>query len=329
MPFEIIRQDLTLMNVDVIVNSTHPLPIVGGGVDHLIHVAAGPKLMEARQLIGTIPVGKAYITEGFFLPSPYVIHTVGPIWEGGDHQEERLLASCYQSSLELALKHQLHSIAFPLISSGVFGYPKDLALNVAINTIKTFLNEHDLLVYLVVYDEMSYELSKERMSKVTSYIQRNFVDPDSAFHQRRLRMERSRFQETENISPSFNIDFDQHFEYQLEKTFSESLLSIIDHKELSDVTVYRKANMDKRHFSKIRSNTHYHPSKYTAIALCLALELNLDQTKDLIGKAGYALSKSNLFDVIVEFHIKNAIYDIYEINQVLFKYKQKLIAEVD
>ncbi len=329
MPFEIIRQDLTLMNVDAIVNSANHLPFIGGGVDGAIHKAAGPKLIEARQHIGNIPVGKAYLTDGFFLPSRYVIHTVGPVWEGGTKHEETLLASCYQSSLELALNHQFSSIAFPLISSGVFGYPKDQALNVAIHAIKQFLNNHDLMVYLVVYDETSFELSKERMSKVMSYIQRNYVDEERVNHRQLRQMEKSRIVTSDIISSNENYSIDRILEFELEKTFSESLLSIIDRKHLTDVAVYRKANIDKRHFSKIRSNTHYHPSKYTALALCLALELNLDQTKDLIGKAGYALSKSNLFDVIVEFHIKNAIYDIYEINQVLFKYKQKLIAEVE
>ena len=182
MPFEIIRQDLTLMNVDAIVNSANHLPFIGGGVDGAIHNVAGPKLIEARQHIGKIPVGKAMITDGFFLPSRYVIHTVGPVWEGGTKHEETLLASCYRSSLELALNHQLSSIAFPLISSGVFGYPKDQALNVAIHTIKQFLSDHDLMVYLVVYDETSFELSKERMNKVMSYIQRNYVDEERVNH---------------------------------------------------------------------------------------------------------------------------------------------------
>ncbi|MCF7930786.1 MAG: macro domain-containing protein [Acholeplasmataceae bacterium] len=332
MPFQIIRNNIIDVQADAIVNSADPKVFIGLGVDKAIHEAAGPELFIERKRIGEIKTGEAFISSAFRLRAHYVIHTVGPIWQGGTHNEYKLLETTYLNSLELAFNNKCQSIAFPLISTGAFGFPKDQALNIAIASIKSFLTNHDMMVYLVVYDKESYVLSKDLMDSVSSFIDDNFIDEEEIVD--------SYYQETtfdafelpraskDRRSPSKKKERSlDELMAELEDTFSESLLKLIDRLGETDSTIYNKANIDRKHFSKIRKSD-YHPSKKTAVALAVALELNLDETKDLIGRAGYAFANNNYFDVIIEYCIKNKIYDIYQINMILFEYDQQLLGAI-
>ena len=328
MPFQIIRENIINMKVDAIVNSANPDVFIGEGVDKAIHDAAGPELFIERTKIGKINTGEAFISSAFHLKSKYVIHTVGPKWIDGRHNEDDQLMDCYLNSLQLAFDNKCESIAFPLISTGVLGYPKDSALISALYVIKEFLKTHDMMVYLVVYDRESYVLA----DGVTSSIDRA-IDFKFEMHKEPiLGYDRTiSFNEVIDIRHIRDSSAPKHKKdrtlndliYKIDDTFSETLLKLIDQKGLSDSEVYNRANIDRKHFSKIRKKD-YHPSKRTAVALAVALELNLDETKDLIKRAGYALSNSNQFDIIVEYCIKRK-YDVYLINMVLFEYDQVLL----
>jgi len=337
MPFEIVRNDITKMKVDAIVNSANPHVLIGVGVDSAIHEAAGSKLFEARRLIGDIPVGSAVATPAFKLTADYVIHTVGPLWQGGSEQEKQKVKECYKNSLNIALEKKCNSIAFPLISTGTYGFPKAEALGIAVSVISEFLLQHDMNVFLVVYDRKAYALSEKLFAAVTEYIDDNYIEEHNIkSHQVRggqgldatdyepmvsvIRANKESYSYTERPGRSLGDLIDE-----LDETFSQSLLRLIDEKGKNDVEVYKKANVDRKLFSKIRSNKDYRPSKVTAIAFALALELNLDETRDLIGRAGFALSHSNKFDVIVEYFIDQENYNVFEINEVLFGFDQVLL----
>lgn len=311
MPLTLVRQDITKMEVDVIVNSAHPAPAVGGGVDEAIHRAAGPKLLEARKTIGALQAGQVVMTPAFLLPSQWVIHTVGPVWHGGYLNEPGILFNCYWNSLNLAQQNRCQSIAFPLISSGAFHFPKGLAFEIAIKAIREFLVENDLEVYLVLFDQESFEVSEKKVEKVVQFIDENYVA---------ARRSRSRFMTKEVVMESIPRLSESDIEKELKtgKNFVETLFQYIDRKGLDEVTVYKNANIDRKLFSKIRSNWDYQPKKATALALAIGLKLNLNETKDFISRAGYALSPSSKFDLIIEYHILHEIYDIYEINLALF-----------
>jgi len=331
MPFEIVRNDITKMYVDAIVNTANPMTDIGSGVDAAIHKAAGEKLLEERKQIGFINFGDAKVTSAYNLDAKYVIHTVGPVWLGDENESCKILKDCYEKSLKLAKKLKCESIAFPLISTGNYGFPKDIALQIAVSTISSFLLKNEMMVYLVVFDDKSFELSEKLFRDVDSYI-------DEIYIAEKIReeygaypfAEESRAQEIydddEIQIPTFlkkrNLD---ELIKKSEKTFSESLLDILIEKNKKDTEVYKKANMDRKLFSKIRNNKDYRPSKNTAVALAIALELNLDETKDFIGRAGYTLTHSSKSDIIVEFFIINGKYDIFEINEVLFYYGLPLI----
>ena len=332
MPFQIIRDNIINLKSDAIVNSADPKVLIGLGVDKAIHDAAGPELFMERKKIGEIKTGESFISSAFKLKSKYVIHTVGPIWYGGIQNEYEMLKKCYLSSLELAYTNKCQSIAFPLISTGVYGFPKDQALSIAIASIKSFLETHEMMVYLVVFDKESYKLSKDIVDSVNSFIDDKYAEDLEEFISYSRSILHSESIEpiaTRRVSPkSRKIERSlDDLIGELNDTFSESLLKLIDRKNLSDSTIYNKANIDRKHFSKIR-NKDYHPSKKTAIALAIALELNFDETKDLIGRAGYALSSSNHFDLIIEYCIKNKIYDIFEVNMILFEYDQVLLGSI-
>ena len=341
MPFEIVRNDITMMAVDAIVNTANPRPVIGAGTDSRIHEVAGPELLKARQAIGSIEVGHASITPAFHLNAAYVIHTVGPVWLDGNHNEEMLLRSCYENSLNLAVQNGCQSIAFPLISTGSYGFPKDRALQIAISVFSAFLLEHELQIYLVVFDRDSYKLSEKLFQSVASYIDEYYVDAHdscSGFpeeNRRRIRRRRemeiceSRCIQEETLpcapmAASKTMSLEDMLK-QADAGFTETLLNLIDKTGKKDSEIYKKANISKQHFSKIRNNPNYKPSKSTAIALALALELSLEETKDLIGRAGYALTNSSKFDLIIRYFIEQGNYNVVEINIALYEFDQTLL----
>lgn len=321
MPFEIVRNDITRMEVDAIVNSANPLVMVGRGTDSRIHQVAGPELFGARLRIGEIAPGQAAITPGFRLPARYVIHTAGPVWQGGDHGEEALLRSCYDRSLALALDHGCASIAFPLIATHNYGFPRDKALQIAIGAFSDFLLEHEMGIYLVVFDRKAFALSEKLFRGIASYIDDHYVDLWEATAGDR---QRRTMPAPMAASVPMGVSLPE-FLRQEDAGFTETLLKLIDKTGKKDAEIYKKANLSKQHFSKIRNNPHYRPSKQTAIALALALELNLDQTKDLIGRAGYALTNSSKFDLIIRYFIERGQYNVVEINMALYEFDQSLL----
>ena len=333
MPFAIVRNDITKMPVDAIVNAADPSLLGGGGVDGRIHRAAGPGLLAECRRLGGCRTGDAVITGAYRLPCKYVIHTVGPVWNGGCCGEQEQLASCYRESLALAEEHGCETVAFPLIASGIFGYPKDQALRVAVDAIGKFLLYSDMTVYLVVFDRQAYQISGGLFAAITEYIDDHYVDThtDSAWD--RLRRKELFECQTGTVctsaSPSVQASaavcgLDELLKH-LDAGFSETLLKLIDRSGKKDAEIYKKANVDRKLFSKIRSNPGYKPSKSTAIAFAIALELDLDETKDLISRAGYALSASSKFDVIIEYFIERQRYDIFAINEALFAFDQSLL----
>lgn len=378
MPLHLIRADITKLECDAIVNAANSSLLGGGGVDGAIHRAAGPELLKECRTLGGCKVGDAKLTLAYELPAKFVIHTVGPIWRGGEFHEGSLLYRCYQRSLEIATEHNCESIAFPLISSGAYGYPKDRALEVAMKSITSFLETHELDVYLVIFDAESFRISESKYSQIQSYIDEHYI-PEDFYNQQvsRLSLEmKAAFFDKEGAKilempvkkleedfedeseEEFEEDFEEDFEelgsaeaaslFELscpkekqkkdvfledlelhlkiiDESFSQMVLRKIDESGLSDVECYKRANVDRKLFSKLRSNVHYKPSKTTAIAFAIALKLNLQETSELLMKAGYALSKSNKFDIIIEYFIKKMNYDIFEINEALFAFDQVLL----
>ena len=475
MPFKIVRNDITNMRVDAIVNTSSIMPGIGSGVDAGVHRKAGPKLLEARQAIGRIPVGSAAITPGFELPAKYVIHTVGPVWQSGWQGEEMLLRSCYQQCLALAKEHGLQSLAFPLLSAGNLRFPKDLAMQIAMAAISEFLMVNEMQVYLVVFGREAFQLSEKLFRGVSSFIDENYVQetvekqrspsgravpplfcnrnpsqqqtlskaieippreasykkPDSpasvasppplvalekppikADSNEADRLRRENHVQLRSLDPMKGIpptdshcpgpafpntpkdhslrtpvsldlegplenadsnkpelfwdDFtvqlqcsdltedispaDDHccgiyvfdtpeehpsfaparpsLEELLKKTdsgFSETLLRLIDESGKKDAEIYNRANVSRQHFSKIRNNPAYKPTKATAIAFAIALELDLEETKDLIGRADYALTQSSKFDVIIMYFIQERNYNMFDTNAALFQFDQSLL----
>lgn len=336
MPFEIVRNDIVNMQVDAVVNTANPNPVIGSGVDSGIHKKAGHELLVARQKIGCIDFGDAAITPGFDLDARYVIHTVGPVWKDGSHREEQILSSCYRKSLTLAKEHKCESIAFPLIATGNYGFPKPLALQIAVREISTFLLENEMQVYLVVFGKEAFALSEKLFKSVSSYIDENYIRSKTldeygteSMYGSRLETRRIREQECFDMSVGAAISIDSDDWGQLLKDldagFSETLLQLIDRTGKKDSEIYKKANVDRKLFSKIRNNMDYRPSKTTALAFAFALELDVDETKDFISRAGFALSHSSKFDVIVEYFLVNGNYNVFELNEVLFAFDQPLI----
>jgi len=329
MPLYFIRQDITKVSVDAIVNAANETLLGGGGVDGAIHRAAGPGLLKECRTLGGCRTGEAKITRGYALPCRYVIHTVGPVWYGGTRGEAQALEACYRNSLRLALEYGCESVAFPLISSGVFGYPKDQALKIAADTIASVLEDCDLTVYLVFFDRASLQIGEALVSDVASYIDDHYaeVNGDSAETFRR----RQRMMKDTAVSCHLQEDADYtdrslaSILQNLDESFSEMLLRKIDESGMTDAQCYKRANVDRKLFSKIRKDRHYRPSKPTAIAFAVALRLSLSETAELLRKAGYALSHSNKFDVIIEYFIRKGNYDIFLINETLFAFDQPLL----
>ena len=361
MPLNIVRNDITKMEVDAIVNAANESLLGGGGVDGAIHKAAGPELLaECRKLKGC-RTGDAKITGGYNLPARYVIHTVGPIYRNGKRGEKELLISCYRRSLEIAGSRELESIAFPLISAGVYGYPKQEAFDVAVSTIREFLKNNDMTVYLVVFDPDMLAISKSQFSEIREYISdsavrrqmqaeayrsrffhqnvsipedRNYsgaapagkapAAPASKFAPAAEKGIRPRKEASEQSFAMADIGLDDWLK-KSDESWRSMLFRRIDEKHLSDPAVYRKANIDRRLFSKIRSKEDYQASKPTVLALALALELPREEIDEMLMKAGYALSDSNTFDLIITYFIDRGEYDVMKINEALFSFDQNLL----
>jgi len=339
MPFQIIHNDITKMNTDAIVNAANSYLWQGGGVCGAIFHAAGEALLKKEcDAIGSCPVGQAVITKGYQLPAKYIIHAVGPVWKGGDQGEDELLAMTYRSSLELAKEYHLDSISFPLISSGIYGYPKDKALQVAISVISEFLLQNEIDIYLVVFDRKAISLSEKLFTEISHYIDTYYEDSDEYEVRSRRNLAQQEMDQIDITLPEEAAMEDtpcysmaesaprslEEVINQIDETFSEMLFRLIDEKGKMDVDVYKRANIDRKLFSKMRSK-EYQPKKSTALALAIALELSLDETKDFLMKAGYTLSNSNRFDLIIRFFIENQHYDMYIINEALFTHDQPLL----
>lgn len=343
MPFTIVRQDITKMELDAIVNAANTELKMGGGVCGAIFKAAGAEQLQAAcRELAPIKTGEAVITPGFRLPARFIIHTAGPVYSRlQPGKAEKLLRSTYTQSLELALENGCESIAFPLISSGTYGFPKDKALKAATDAIKDFLTGHDMDVYLAVFDKAAFAVSKKLMGAVESYIDDKFVDAHQS-HRHLLSIERKALNMPEELdlyesaplpnlpcaaAPQMASKSLDELIGNLDEPFNTTLLRLIDAKGRTDAEVYKRANIDRKLFSKIRTGKGYMPGKRTILALAIALELSLEETDDLLQRAGYALSHSQKFDVIVEFFIVSRRYDIFEINQVLFQYDQPLLGQ--
>ncbi len=310
MAFQIVRQDLTTMKVDVIVNAANPRPVISRGVDSAVHKAAGYRLLEARKRVGDIAYGDAVMTSAYLLSAKYVVHTVSPVWKDGLHDEKTLLMRCYRRSLELAYSRACKSIAFPLLTAGDNGFPKDIALQAAIQSISAFLMGHEMQVYLAVFDSSAYALSEKLFQSVQSFIDDNYI------------LKKSLEAQPMSTAPSRKLE---ELIQEVDETFSEHLIRLIDQKGFKDPDVYKMANIDRKHFSKIKNTKDYRPSKSTALALAISLRLSLDETKDLISRAGYALTHSSKFDIIIEYFLQEKNYNIFEINEVLFAFDQPLV----
>ena len=371
MPFSIVRNDITKMNVDVIVNAANTELQAGGGVCCAIFSAAGvDRLQKACNKLAPISTGEAVITKGFALPAKYVIHVAGPVYRDGTQNEEALLRSCYKNALDLAKKRKCKSLAFPLISSGIYGYPKDEALAAATSAISEWLladdSSHSLDVSLVVFDKAAFAISQKLLGDIKAFVNEKYVDEQHRLfsRERSLRWSESElfagetetaheanaFQRAEDafqmgelpeipmqalkpaaakpaaakpagVKPSKPDDIIA----KLDEPFSVSLFRLIDAKGKTDIEVYKRANLDRKLFSKIRTGKGYMPSKKTVVALAVSLELSLPETRNLLERAGYALSRSVVFDVIIEYFITCRKYDIFEINNVLFEYDQTLL----
>ena len=401
MPFKIVRNDITKMQVDVIVNTANEAPIYSTGVDCAVYKAAGEEeLLAKRREIGYMAEGEVAITPGFALPAKYIIHAVSPAYIAGDSGEEAKLRSCYKKSLHLAYEKGCESIAFPLISTGNFGYPKEEGMRIAVDEINAFLLGHDMLIYLVVFDTKSTQLGMNLYPELEAYIDSNYVcdkreeeygdrhfesayneaESRSAYVEERKELERrlrpqmqskqmlsapqpirenAWFTRTAPKSEKERIDAHEGVEQQEAKamqvdktlapsapqpieddinycafledhesalsermrhmsdTFQEYLMYLIENKQLSNAEVYKRAIVTKQLFSKIKLNPYYHPDKATAMRLCVGAKLSLDETKDLLTRAGYALSPCDKRDIIFSFFIEHQVFDMIEIDIAL------------
>ena len=331
MPLQIVWNDITKMKVDAVVNAANSSLLGGGGVDGCIHRAAGPELLAECRTLHGCETGSAKITKGHRLPCRYVIHTVGPRWQGGHAGEREALQSCYRVSLELAKANGCESVAFPLISAGIYGYPKDRALRVAVDTIGEFLLKNDMDVYLVIFDRASYQIGSRLFADIASYIDDRYTAEHSDEPSRRrsetvFPCPQESMECLENLAPApCKASTLEDALEDLDESFSEMLLRKIDESGMTDAQCYKKANIDRKLFSKIRSDKRYKPSKPTVLAFALALELPLPEMKRLLEKAGFALTHASKFDIIVEYFVQQGNYNVFEINEALFAFDQSLI----
>ena len=334
MPLKIVRNDLTKMQADAIVNTANPKPKYSTGTDTAVYRAAGEaELLEARKKIGYLEEGDAAITPGFSLPAKYIIHAVSPRYIDGDSGEEKKLRACYQKSLQLAAQYGCQSIAFPLIATGNFGYPKEEGMRIALDEINAFLMKQEMLIYLVVFDPEATKLGRNLYPDLEAYIDQNYVSRKSAEeYGRRYAAATNRLQagrapvefhgesDACDACSSFLEENESALEERmkhLSDTFQEYLMYLISAKKLTNAEVYKRALVTKQLFSKIKLNPEYHPDKNTAMRLCVGAKLNLDETKDLLARAGYALSPCDKRDIIFSFFIEHEVYDMIEIDIAL------------
>ncbi len=348
MPFQIIQGDITKLKVDAIVNAASPSLLGGGGVDGAIHAAAGEELLRECRSLGGCRPGEAKMTGGYRLPCRYVIHTVGPVYSGGNAGEEKILRSCYAASLALASGSGCGSVAFPLISSGAYGYPPADALRVATEEISSFLAGSDMLVYLVIYDKKKFVLSGGSFDSILPLLEKGPPLEDLRFSgapspcgapvspRKRVSRKTALAGSLDALSAfSLSNGTEDRLEaacpvsdlgpFVLDESFSEMLLRKIDEEGLTDAQCYRRANVDRKLFSKIRSDKHYRPSKITAVSFAIALKLPPEEADEMLRKAGFALSQSNYFDLIVRACIERGEYDVCRINELLFRYDMPLL----
>ena len=377
MPFKIVRNDITKMNTEAIVNTANEYSVVGAGCDTAIYNAAGYEelLKYRREHIGSVPEGEVFLTPGFRLPAKYIIHAVSPLFVDGTGGEEEKLRSCYRKSLQLAKEKAIRSIAFPLIATGSFGYPKEEGMRIAVDEINAFLLSNDMDVYLVVFGDGDKALGQKLYPDLEEYIDRTYVTEkvqEEYFGKNSARSDRAYGEAlaSETVKPvsgrlrnafptlgavfqrekktasaplkeelrteasvpepsvseptedaEESIDFADEHESKLNErmrhlsdTFSEYLLYLIREKQMENAEVYRRAIVDKKIFSKIKNNPDYHPQKLTALCLCVGAKLNLDESKDLLARAGYALSPCDKTDIIFSYFIENEIYDMIELD---------------
>ncbi len=313
MPLKIIRNDIVKMNTDAIVNAANQYPEVGDGCDRAIYYAAGyEKMLEARKKIGELEPGFSAITPGFDLPAKYVIHTVSPLYIDGTYNEEQILRECYKNSLEIAKVYNISSIAFPLIATGSFGYPKEEAILIAIEEINRFLLQEDMLIYIVVFGTEATLLGKKLFPDLKVYIDQNYV--------RKKREEEYGDWEPELAAKEYceekediNVSLQSYIE-QRECGFSDYLKSIIDAKGYTDPQVYKRAIVDKKAFNKIINNPTAHPSKETALKLCIGLKLSIEESNNFLARAGYAFSSANKTDIVFKYFINQKHYDMVDID---------------
>ena len=345
MPLYLIRQDLTRMDCDAIVNPSNQKLIPGGGLDAAIHFAAGPQLLEACQALGGCDVGEAKLTEAFRLPCRWVIHTAGPVWQGGQNGEREALERCYRNCLALARSQGCESLAIPLIGAGSNGVPLTQVLPVALETLETCLLEAEMTVYLVVFGKDAYALSRQLRDGVQSYIDDHYaqsVRPPYAgkfpFRRRQSRDEDAAPEQvcSAEILRSDGTEFLEDFHtaglpdplqltLRLDEPFSVKLLRLIDQKGMDDVACYKKANVSRQTWYKILNEKDYKPNKKTVLSFAVALELSLPEARDLLKKAGFALTHSSKFDIVMEYFFKHPGHDVYEINDVLFSHDLPLL----
>ncbi len=353
MPFKIVRNDITKVRADVIVNTANPNPICASGTDLAIYEAAGKeKLLEERASIGKIARGNVAVTGAYNLNAKYIIHTVGPVWEDGNNHEFEILESCYRKSLLKAVELNCESIAFPLISTGIYGFPKDKALQIAVSVFSEFLLENDMQIILVVFDKKSFQLSSQIVGDIDSYIDTNYIRrshsreypvrrsdivrsgarSEEEYYERLLQKEAEYScqpeEEKATLAEPCMLSSDISLEDQLANigaSFHDRLFELINEAQLDNKDVWKRANLDRKHFSKIQCDQNYHPKKKTVMALCIALELDLDQSKDLLARADWAFSPSSKVDLIVQKAIIDKQYDIMQLNVTLFKYTNEIL----
>lgn len=369
MPFKIVRNDLTKMQVDVIVNTANEAPIYSTGTDTAVYKAAGEvELLRERKKIGYMNEGDVAITPGFKLPAKYIIHAVSPCYIDGTFDEEKRLRDCYRKSLQLAAQYECKSIAFPLIATGSFGYPKEEGMRIALDEINAFLMKQEMLVYLVVFDTKATQLGLNLYPDLEAYIDHNYVcdkreeeygdryfgsvrkeDPGyDAYRRQRDELEEKlkcaprkmqkeepssaldEYIEMNSICESSHMSDDEYYDFleenesaleermlHISDTFQEYLMYLIQTKGFTNAEVYKRAIVTKKLFSKIKLNPNYHPDKATAMRLCVGAKLNLDETKDLLARAGYALSPCDKRDIIFSFFIERNVFDMIEIDIAL------------